>query len=435
MREGIAAEVVIKALDYYLIPFALFLGATNKEIGDLIALPYLASSVIILFSYRLMRMIGSRLKIVLLCAFAQTFVLFPLVILPVFRGYRATITALIFFIVIFRALGTVIGASWGSLVSHYLKDNERGKFFGCRSHVTGVSGLAIAGLFGAWLHLTEQKNFQVTGFAILFLAVAMSRFISVLIIRKMKDISIPNPQRPQKAMRKFTLPFWHLINLSKDSNFLKFLIYVSLTTFAAQFSLPFFSVWLWKSLGLNYIWYTAIHLSSILMGLIFFPLWGRHADLVGNVRILRQTSWVIALIPLLWVFVRNPAALIFVEFLSGIVWAGFNLSSTNYIYDCCSPFERVQCLVAFHFITCVFSFLGAFLGGNLLQYLPAIMGYQMASLFVISAILRLIADTVISGKFAEIRQKVKKVSSWDLFLSVIGLRPIAGSETTWEENY
>lgn len=433
VREGVAAEIVIKALDYFLVPFALFLGATDKQIASVVAVPFLASALIILFSYPLVELVGSRLSIVLVCASLQAITLLPLVFIPFLHGSGA-ISLLIISILCFRALGTVMGASWGSLVSDYLKENERGKFFGCRSHVTGVMGLIITGVFGLWLHLTE-KSFPAIAFSTLFAVLLLSRFYSVFFIKKMRDMPIKTSDKQYKIpLTKIFFPILRLFSLSKDKNFFRFLIFVSLTSFATQMSLPFFSVWLRESLGFNFIWYTAIFLASICMGLFFFPLWGRHADIVGNVKVMRQASWLIAIIPLLWIFIRNPVGIIIVEFISGIAWSGFNLSSTNYIYDCCRSNQRVQCLVAFNFITGIFSFLGAFCAGFLLNKLPYFFGFKITALFLVSSILRIIADLVILGSFSEIR-KVKAISSRDLFLSVIGLKPLSGTETNWEENY
>ena len=60
--------------------------------------------------------------------------------------------------------------------------------------------------------------------------------------------------------------------------------------------------------------------------------WCRHADLVGNVRILRLSSFLAVLIPVLWLFSQNPAYLLLVQMFAGFAWSGVTLSAANFIY-------------------------------------------------------------------------------------------------------
>jgi hypothetical protein len=57
--------------------------------------------------------------------------------------------------------------------------------------------------------------------------------------------------------------------------------------------------------------------------------------------------------------------------------------------------------------------------------LPALFGYKILSLFVISSLLRFAVVTVLARRIREVRQS-EKISSRDLFYSVIGFRPAFG---------
>jgi MFS family permease len=168
-------------------------------------------------------------------------------------------------------------------------------------------------------------------------------------------------------------------------------------------------------------------------GLALFPAWGRHADLVGNAKILKFTSFLIPLVPLFWAFARNPLQLVLVEFFGGIVWGGFNLCATNFVYDAVTPSKRVRCLGYFNLITSVSLFAGASLGGFLAERLPAAPGgSRLVPLFLLSAALRLAADLFLSRGFREVRSGRRKVKSARLFLSVVGARPLTGQNVEWE---
>lgn len=44
-KEGIPAAVMLGIIDYYLVPYGLFLGASVQEIGFLVALPFLLAAL------------------------------------------------------------------------------------------------------------------------------------------------------------------------------------------------------------------------------------------------------------------------------------------------------------------------------------------------------------------------------------------------------
>ena len=52
-------------------------------------------------------------------------------------------------------------------------------------------------------------------------------------------------------------------------------------------SAPFFAVFMLRDLQLSYVTYMALQVCSSFASLVALPLWGKHADLVGNVRVLR----------------------------------------------------------------------------------------------------------------------------------------------------
>ena len=175
----------------------------------------------------------------------------------------------------------------------------------------------------------------------------------------------------------------------------------------------------------------SVHLAAILMGLISFPIWGKHADWIGNARVLKITSFAIPLIPILWLFSKNVFYLIGVEMFSGFIWGGFNLCATNFIYDAVSPAKRVRCLSYFNLINGIALCAGASLGGFLGSRLPPLWGFSLLTLFLISGCCRFLAHFFLSKHFKEVRTSAKPMSSMKLFFSVVGIKPIAGLEEDW----
>lgn len=201
---------------------------------------------------------------------------------------------------------------------------------------------------------------------------------------------------------------------------MKFIFYVSAVTFAQQIAAPYFRVHMLTNLEFSYLSYTSVQLASVIAGLIAFPIWGNHADLVGTARILKVIGLLVPLVPLLWMFARDPVSLIVVEAFSGFVWSGFTLASANFVYDAVPPDQRVRGLAYFNL------FAGAALGGWLAERLLPILGEPLVGVFLASAVTLLFAGILLSRYFEEVRSEVHATSHLRLFLSVLGVKPLVG---------
>jgi MFS family permease len=422
-REGIPASVMVAITDEYLIPLGLFLGATPLDIGFLVAIPHLLGSLSQFFAVKVIERFGSRLRFLVQASALQAFFLIPIAFFPVLI-FPSRILALILLVTVFRVLANLITTVWGSLVSDYLKPEERGKYLGWRSRITGFSGVATIILAGVFLFLTQKISMTGWGFFVLFSLIAISRFISSRLMAKMEDA--PHHKQPGDD---FT--FLMFLRRFRKSNFVKFVLYVSSITFATMLAAPYFSVYMLQDLHFSYLTYMFIHMGAVLTGVFSFPLWGRHADAIGNAKVLKITGLCIPLIPLLWTFSSNLAYLFLIEIFAGFVWGGFNLCSVNFIYDAVSPGKRIRCLGYFSFINGIATFLGASLGGYLAERLPAYHGSKILTLFLISAALRYLSHFTLARHFKEVRTTAQKASSLDLFFSVVGIRPLVGRNRDW----
>ncbi len=110
----------------------------------------------------------------------------------------------------------------------------------------------------------------------------------------------------------------------RESNFLRFVVFSACLTFATYLSAPFFAVFMLRDLQLSYLTYMALQVCSSFASLVALPLWGRHADLVGNVRVLRLSSFFAALIPIFWLFSHDPAYLMLIQICSDFPGAGLH---------------------------------------------------------------------------------------------------------------
>lgn len=411
---------MLSFLDYYLVPFGLFLGATTPQIAVLVAVPHLLSAMAQLFAVGVVRRVGSRLKLIVRGAALQAALFIPTAFLAVIPSPRR-VQWLPVLIAGIRMMGSLVGAAWGSLVSEYLPPERRGSYFGWRARVVGIAG--VVGVVCGGLLLTWLGKFSTAlGFFLLFLLAGVLRFISAALLAQMTEL--PHSFSPGSD---FTLLMF--LRRMKKSNFVRFVLFTAGVIFAAHIAAPYFSVYLLRGLHWSYLQYMWIHLAAVIAGLVAFPVWGRHADFVGNAHILKLTGFLIPLIPFLWLFSESNLYLFGVELFSGFVWGGFNLCAANFIYDAVTPQKRVRCLAYFNLINGTAIFIGSLLGGFLADRLPPIRGHSLLTLFALSGLLRLGACFFLSSRFQEVRASARRVSSRRLFFSVLGIRPLLEPET------
>lgn len=413
--DGIFASGMAGLITDYITPYALTLKATSSQIGALSAAPNLASSFVQLKSADLTERLKSRKKIINAFVLLHTLMLLPIIFIP-YLFKAQPVLFLIIFITLFNSLNAIAVPAWSSLMSDYIPYKMRGKYFGWRSKI--MVGVAILSAFLAGFILHHFKDNILKGFAIIFGLAFIARLISWYFLTRMYE-----PRFKVNPDSRFS--FFDFIKRIRESNFAKFVIFVALLNFCVNLAAPFFSVLMIRDLKFNYLIYTIVVTCVSIVQIFTIDRWGRHADKVGNVKVLKFTSFIIASLPLWWIINRNPLYLVFIQIVSGFAWSGFNLCTTNFIYDAVRPEKRTRCIAYFNACSGAALCLGALLGGYLVNILPRLFGYKILSLFLISTILRFLVASLFSGKISEVR-KTENISSKDLFYSVIGLKPMLG---------
>ncbi|MBI2608327.1 MAG: MFS transporter [Deltaproteobacteria bacterium] len=420
--EGAFANVMLGIFDYYLIPFALFLGAKNLQIGFLVAFSHLLGSLSQIFSVNIAKKIQSRQKLLINFSILQGSLLIFIASL-IFISSPLSIYFLMVLTILFRILANILGAFWGSLVSEYLPPEKRGIYFGWRSQIVGLAGLGGVAFGGMTLHFFEN-GFTGKAFFILFALGCLCRFFSAYYFTKMKDL--PTTYNPE---HQFT--FKMFIKSFRKSNFAKFTFFVGSLTLATYISAPYYAVYLLQDLKFSYGSYMIIQVAAVIGGLVAFPIWGKHADLVGNAKMLKLSSVLIPLVPIAVLVSPHFYYLFCVELIGGILWGGFNLCAINFIYDAVTPPKRMRCLSYFTLINGIAIFIGSTSGGFIIPHLPTIKGFHLLTLFLISGILRFASYIFLFHHFKEVRAVQHQVSSLRLFFSVVKARPLIGLARGW----
>jgi len=407
--DGVFASVQFGFTDNYATPFALFLGAGNFQIGILNLVRNLFVSIAQLKSADITLAFKSRKKAIVFFVFLAALFWLPTFALPtMFRGQSIALFILLFGIT--AVLNNIAAPAWGSLMTEYIPFGSRGKYFGWRGMMLGTVNLVSSVLAGLILYLLTNNIYF--GFLAIFAGAFVSRIVSCYFISKMYEPKIWVRREDYFSFVDF------LIRLPK-SNFAKFSLFISFFMFSTNIAAPFFAVYMLRDLHFNYLVFTVLTNAAVATSFLTMRYWGRLTDKYGNIKILKFTSILVPFVPVMWLISGDQTYLFFLQLFAGFTWAGFNLSSVNFVYDAATPAKRERCISYFNFMNGFGVGIGAVLGGAMAQILPAVCGYQLLTLFLVSGILRLIVSLIFIPFIREVRE-VKNVPARELLLDMTG---------------
>ena len=428
--DGFYASVMFGLTVNYFTPFGLLFGISEFTVGLLNTLPLLGGAVIQLFSDDITARFNSRVRAIVFFVALQAaslFLIASVAYLP--SGNALKVPLVVLFVVIHFILGSVATPAWAALMSDTVDASEYGRYFAWRGKVLGFVNLVSSLAGGGILYFVKNKTSAFVG---IFAIAGLCRFLSAYYLSKMDDVS-----HADFSVGKSSFTYPEFIKRWRESNFVKFVLFVSLINFGTFLASPFFAVYMLEVLHFNYRTYALVTSSAAAAGLIGLPLWGRLADRYGNASVVKISSKFLPILPLLWVISSEPLYLIVINAIAGYFWAGFNLATVNFIFDAASPAVRARCVGYFNFTNGIFIALGGVAGGWLATKLPSIgQGFHpLVTLFIISGLARLVVVAFGSGMFNEVK-KVKSIGSKEMLYLILGARTDSslGEETYRRRN-
>ena len=392
--EGTLSGISTSIFEHFIRPLALFINASIFQIGILSSLPQLLVSLTQLWLPDILLRFKSRRDFVSLFALIQAFMIIPIVLVR-FSPKTIQIPLLIASYCIYMIIGSMTGPAWASLMSDIVPRRIIGLYFGKRDRIIGISSMAFILLIGFLLQRLSEN--VVWGFIGIFTFACILRVISSGLLRTQYDVSLH-----VKSEHHFS--FIQFLKRAKVGNFGNYVFFVSGMSFAVSFASPYFTVYMLKSLHFGYLQYIIISVSPLFFGLLFKPLWGRIGDRFGNLFVIRICSVVIPLVPAAWLISNNFYYLLIIQIPSGLAWSGFNLCTTNFIYDSAIREKRVRCISYFNTMTNLSTCIGAFLGGCVAYYVPPLCGERLLTIFAISFILRGLSILFFYKRIKEVRR-------------------------------
>jgi MFS family permease len=414
--DGAFSASMIGFGESFFVAYALFLKAVTLQVGLLSSLPQALGSLLQLFSNRLIRLFGSRKRLVVTAAALQALMYLPVALVFFFGTFRVWI--LILFACLYWAFGTILGPAWNSWMGDLVNENRRGAYFGRRSKITGAATFLSFLTAGALLQrFGGGDRLQYTGFGLIFLLALTARVASVLFLSKMNEPAYTAPRVAEFGFLEF-------LGQAHRRNYGLFVLYLGLMTFAVALSAPFFTPYMLQDLRLDYLTFTMVNAVAIAAKVVSMPVWGRAADRFGARRVLSLTGYMIPLVPVLWLFSDRVGWLMLIQLYAGFVWGGFEISSFTFIFDTTTPQKRATCVAYYNVITGLALISGALLGSVLVRA-NDVFRSKYLFVFLVSGLLRLAASLVFAPRLREVRE-VETIGYSRLFLKVVTSMPTEG---------
>jgi MFS family permease len=429
VRDGASHAVMMGSGENYLSPFGIFLRATTLQVGLLATLPQLFGAFMQWIGALNMDRLKKRRAVISIGATLQALSLIPMASLPfLFGNHSLAVLSLLGMMIIYHGANGFIVPVWNSLIGDLVPTDIRGRFFGYRNRLTGMSTFASLLLAGGILHIFKHISAAEFGFLIIFSCACLARLNSVRWLLKYED-----PEFQMSPEQAFT--FLQFLRRSPHSNFAKFVFFIGAINFGVAFSAPYFALYMLRDLEFSYIEFTFVTGMVNITQFLTFRYWGELSDRFGNKKILNLCGWGVAIVPMLWLISHHIIYLIVIQAYGGLVWSGFNLSSSNFIFDAVTPPKRARCVAYHGLVNGAFTFLGAISGGLVAGCLPSSFSlgtwtwtpdFVLLTIFLISGMMRLIAAGIFLPKFKEVRL-VEPIRNRELIFRISHIKPIAGA--------
>jgi len=428
VSDGKAHAVMLGAGETYLAVFIIFLGATNLQVGVLATLPALLGALFQRAGVWVMERFNHRRAMLTSGALVQALTWFSIALVPFFvTDSSRAVTIVILIFSLYFIISGLIAPAWNSLIGDMIPPEERGTFFGYRTQQTSIYIFASLLAAGLLIGISEGTDYSLLSFTFICLVAAVARFISVFWFMRHD-----NPPFAVSIEDRFS--FWDFLKRSRNSNFARFVFFLAAMNFAGAIAFPYFTPYMLNDLGFSFIEFTAITSAMILAQFLTLRNWGSLSNSFGYRRIIGFCSWGIAIIPFFWLISGSFWYLVSVQLISGVMWAGYNLSAANFLFDAVSPPKRGRCAAYMGIINGIAIFAGSMAGGFLARGLPesfslSTIGSSVTStlllLFLISGVLRLLGAYFFLNRFVEVRD-VEATTHRELVIRIAHLRPLHG---------
>ncbi len=361
----------------YQAPSLVAAGADAQHVSLLGAVLNLTVALAYFKIPAIMSKVRSRKRVVLSMALLDAFTWLPLIAAMYFCRSLSPFLLLILWVVnLFPSvLPLPIRDSW---LADAVPPKALGRHLGFRAAISAAVYLAAFYTMGYALDAVGGATF--TGFALISAIALGATLAKALAYSRIRDDHAPAVQTSVSVSS--------FIEESRSGGLGRFILYLSLLYFAVSLCGPLFAVYMLKHLNFGYLTFALVLSTELIGRVISGPFWGRHSDNGGRLRLMTRTSYLIPLVPVLWLVSSNVVYLAGVQLFSGVVWAGFEITARSLLYEAASPHKRAGYIVIEMSLVTLCRALGALAGAGILGIMIPVFGQRILGMFLLSGLLR-----------------------------------------------
>ncbi len=399
LRNSILFNIVEYFFTSFIDAYVVLLGFLPNMISFIITLPQFFTSIIQLFTNNLVEKYGRKKvfeKSILIQALSILFfVTFSLLL----KEYTiVNLLFMIFFITIFFSSGMIAYNVWVSIMGELVPENIRGKYFSYQGRLMSMTAIISLIIVSFILKYFDD----IKGFLIIFFVAFTARILSYYIARQYYVLE------DKKLDRKEYFSLFDFVKRAKYSNFAKYTFFYSLFLYSVFIVAPILSYYQLKILHFSYFQFTLLKIAFFIGSFLSLKFWGNITDKYGNRIVFFYTGFFISFGILAYIFFKDFNILMIIEFYSGIVWSGFNLSTANYILDAVTTKKRTLVSSYFNFFKGLSIMLAGFSTFLLLDFFKKLHYNEYTSIFLLSGILRILVVLLFFRTIYEVRSVLKK---------------------------
>jgi MFS family permease len=390
--DGLFSSASDNIMLNYISLYILSLGASEFQIGLMSSLSSFTAALLLFLGAILADRVGHHKEITVFAGggFGRLCILI-LVFVPIFFHGANVVWIAIGFSVLRDGFGNLGYPSWMSVLNETIPLEGRGRFLGSRNFVMGVAGMITTLAAGKIITMYVHQ----TGYQIVLAAAFVLGIMASYCFYHLK--TEPTVKRIGRGV---SLSIKAIPGLLKGHRqFVALMVTAGLWNFAINISGPFFNVYMVQNLHFSASMVGLTSVATALSGLLVLNGVGGLSDRLGPRKLQIYSMILIPLLPIMWIFVRQPWHVVLVNIFGGIIWAAFNLTSFNLMLNSI-PKDKVPSYSALYQIMVTLSLaFGAVLGSALITL------YGFFVLLIASAVGRVVA-TILFVKMVQEPTKV-----------------------------
>jgi MFS family permease len=393
--DAAAFSLMVGCGETYIPAFALALGLGPVAAGMMASVPVLAGAVFQLITPLAVARLGTNRGWCIACTSVQAASFVPFAWWAI-RGH-ATLVELLVAASVYWSAGMAGAPAWNTWMGTLIPEGMRTAYFANRNRLGqfGVFvGFVLGGLILQW---GEGSGVTLLAFAGLFIAAAICRLVSTMMLVSCREFSRPDVAGSGDAAARRdaagSLVGWvsdlgGTLRRMANSPSGPLVIYLCGLVFTAQFSAPYFTPYMLRERGFSYHAFMLVVATGFLAKALFLPSLGRLGSRIGSLGLLWLGGLSVIPLSLFWLFSADVAYLVAVQVLAGGCWACWELAVALLFFDAVPHRDRTGVITVYNLGLALATVAGAAAGGLLLRTLGED-SRAYVTVFAVSGLLRL----------------------------------------------